>query len=348
MEFSNSGKYFVSIISLSVFTIGGFLQSMYIPKTNQGEKSYVNKPLVSILIPVYNRKKLVKRAIESATKQTYENIEIIIVDNKSTDKTYEILKEYEKDFSNIKIYQNKENIGPLKNWKKCLEYSSGEYIKILFSDDWIEETFVEKCMNILISHTDVGFVFTATLIHYKDKEKISYKFSDKKELYNTNIFIKGALCGNNFPVSPSSALFRRLDVENNLILEIPNKLNLNFSKLGAGNDLLLFLFTASKYSLFGFIPETLSNFGAQADSITISNDLSLQYMTAKDYFVDNFIQDHNLRDTFYSKLWLINIKNKGKYKQLVHINEVSFLKVLEILVNYFYKKMKNLFNIKLF
>jgi len=51
------------------------------------------RPLVSILIPVYNREKLVQKAIESAINQTYKNIEVIVVDNKSTDKTYEVLKE---------------------------------------------------------------------------------------------------------------------------------------------------------------------------------------------------------------------------------------------------------------
>ena len=94
----------------------------------------MTKPLVSILIPVYNRERLVKKAIESAINQAYKNIEIIAVDNKSTDKTYEVLTEYSKKYSNIKVYQNKENIGPVRNWKKCLEYSSGEFIKILFSE----------------------------------------------------------------------------------------------------------------------------------------------------------------------------------------------------------------------
>jgi len=97
----------------------------------------MTKALVSILIPVYNREKLVKRAIESAINQTYENIEVIAVDNKSTDRTYEVLKGHAEKYPDVKVYQNKENLGPVRNWKKCLEYSSGEFIKILFSDDWI-------------------------------------------------------------------------------------------------------------------------------------------------------------------------------------------------------------------
>jgi glycosyltransferase involved in cell wall biosynthesis len=289
-----------------------------------------DKSLVSIVIPVYNREKLVRRAIGSAINQTYENIEVIVVDNNSTDRTYEVLTGYADKYPNVKVYQNEENLGPVRNWKKCLGYSSGEFVKILFSDDWIEETFVEKCMEILSAHDDVGFVFTATLIHLGDEEKVSYKFSNKSGLHDTCIFIKGSLYGGDFPASPCNALFRRLDIENNLVLEIPNELGLDFKKLGAGTDLLIFLLTASKYPYFGYISESLTHFGAPTDSITMSTDLSLYHWTAKKYFVDNFINNKNLRRTFYSLLWLAN---------------VSIFKVLQILINHAYKRAKAIISV---
>lgn len=59
--------------------------------------------------------------------------------------------------------------------------------------------------------------------------------------------------------------------------------------------------------------------------IKVSNDLGLYYWAAKKYFVDN-LKDKNLRRTFYSMLWLVNAKNKGKFKQLLHTNEVSIFK----------------------
>ena len=300
------------------------------------------KALVSILVPVYNREKLVKKAIESAINQTYKNIEIIAVDNNSTDNTYEILKEYAEKNSKVKVYQNEENLGPVRNWKRCLEYSSGEYIKILFSDDWMEKTFIEKCMEILLNHDNVGFVFTTTLIHFNCKKIIFYKFSNKEGLYETKVFIRGSLCAGDFPVSPCSALFRRADVENNLILEIPNKLGLNFKEVGAGNDLLLFLLTAYKYPYFGYISKPLIHFESQVDSITVSNDLTSYYLIARKYFVDSFVKDKKLKKYFYSMCWLMNVRSKGKLKCLLHKNEVSILKILEILIIYFYKKLKRM------
>jgi glycosyltransferase involved in cell wall biosynthesis len=302
----------------------------------------MTKPSVSILIPVYNREKLVRRAIESAINQTYGNIEVILVDNKSTDKTYDVLKEFAAKYPNVKVYQNEENIGPVRNWKKCLEYSSGDFIKILFSDDWIEDTFVEKCMEILLAHDDVGFVFTATLIHIGDKKIISYKFSNKGGLYDSGIFFKGSLCGGDFPVSPCNAVFRRVDVEKNLVLEIPNELDLDFKKNGAGNDLLIFLLTASEYPYFGYISELLTHFEASSNSITMNNDLKLYYWAAKKYFVDNIVNDKNLKQDFYSRLWLANVRNKGLFRPISHSNEVSILKVLKILRKDACRRVKNI------
>ena len=76
-----------------------------------------NSPLVSILIPVYNRERIVVRALESAINQTYKHIEIICVDNCSTDNTYSVLLEYANRDHRIKVYRQSENLGPVRNWK---------------------------------------------------------------------------------------------------------------------------------------------------------------------------------------------------------------------------------------
>ena len=82
----------------------------------------VTNPLVSIVIPVYNRELYIEDAIRSAISQTYQNIEIIIVDNCSTDSTWDILNEWEKKDNRIKIFQNDSNIGPVLNWNECFRY----------------------------------------------------------------------------------------------------------------------------------------------------------------------------------------------------------------------------------
>ena len=92
-------------------------------------------PLVSIIIPVYNRKKLVVESVESALIQGYGNFEVVISDNCSNDGTWEeCIRRYESD-PRVVLVRNSENIGPVPNWLAAALAASGDYVKILFSDD---------------------------------------------------------------------------------------------------------------------------------------------------------------------------------------------------------------------
>ena len=108
----------------------------------------MNNPLVSILIPVYNREELIIKSIDSSLKQTYNNIEIIIVDNCSKDNTWKLLQDYAKKDKRIKVFRNDKNIGPVLNWKRCLEEAKGEYAKLLFSDDLISDNFIKNSLSV--------------------------------------------------------------------------------------------------------------------------------------------------------------------------------------------------------
>ena len=91
----------------------------------------MNTPKVSVLIPVYNRQNLIETTVKSALDQTYQNTEIVIVDNKSTDNTWKILQALAQTDDRVKIYQNETNIGPVRNWLRCINEATGEYAKIL-------------------------------------------------------------------------------------------------------------------------------------------------------------------------------------------------------------------------
>jgi len=287
----------------------------------------VNLPLVSFLIPVYNREKLISYTIESVLNQTYENIEIIVVDNKSTDKTFEILKEYGKRDKRIKVFQNEGNIGPVRNWRRCLDYATGEYVKILWSDDLIAPTFIEKTLPYLVDCEDVGFVFTGTEIFSDDTGQTGKAyFIGDTGVYNTKKFIEGSLLGGAFPVSPGNALFRKQDVEKNLVINIPNKIGIDFKMRAIGNDLLIYLLTAKHYPKFAFVNETLSFFRAHRNSITVSSngfELVILYGIAKAYFVENHLTNDKLRKKFNTKL-LIFLLRMGKNIDIRKIQDFYF------------------------
>ena len=83
-------------------------------------------PLVSTVIPVYNRQKLVIDAINSAIRQTYPNHEVVVVDNCSTDETFDRVKELAAKHSKIRVFRNESNVGPVRNWKRGVSEARGE------------------------------------------------------------------------------------------------------------------------------------------------------------------------------------------------------------------------------
>ncbi|MCK5535948.1 MAG: glycosyltransferase family 2 protein [Bacteroidales bacterium] len=113
-------------------------------------------PLVSILIPLYNAEKYFSETMESLLNQTYPNIEIIIVDDGSTDNSYEIAKKHESD--NVIVIQQK-NQGPGAARNKAFELSSGEYIQYLDADDLLEPNKIEIQLEVLKKYGDDTFVF---------------------------------------------------------------------------------------------------------------------------------------------------------------------------------------------
>jgi len=128
----------------------------------------VKEKLVSICIPTYNAEKTIEKTLRSILNQTYRNLEIIIVDNTSTDNTLRILKKF-KDFR-IKIYRNKKNIGAEHNWTKCVKLATGNYIAVFHADDIYNHRIIEKQIKILENYPPVLAVFTmADYINNYDK-----------------------------------------------------------------------------------------------------------------------------------------------------------------------------------
>lgn len=108
-------------------------------------------PKFTIIIPVYNAEKFVEETVDSAFAQTYDNLEVIAVDNESTDSSFEILKKLQKKYPDL-IVDTAKNIYP-HVWDeardRAFELMTGEYFMILPSDDLIESEFVENNMKIL-------------------------------------------------------------------------------------------------------------------------------------------------------------------------------------------------------
>lgn len=269
--------------------------------------------LVSVVIPVYNREKYIGKALASAVSQTYPYLEIIVVDNKSTDTTWEILKEWQKKDSRIHIYQNERNIGPVLNWKRGFELAQGDYVKILWSDDWMADDFVEKAIHVM----DADTAFVMSWYHIVGEKGILASSSYTKTYYTRDEYLRNMLYITRveFPVSPGCALFRKKDLETSFVVEIPNQDQLDSRCNGAGNDLLLFLNTALRYAKIGVVPSFANFFRLHSDSFTIRNELSLYYLWAKLFFLQTLFPSALYIDALKFRLYRSQVKNK-KYRAI--------------------------------
>ena len=124
---------------------------------------------VTILIPTFNQEKYLAQAIESALGQDFENLEVIVVDDASTDGTENIVQGYlNKD--GFKYYRNEKNLGRVANYHHGLnDCATGDYILNLDGDDWLTDCqFIKDAAGILDNNLDVGFV-AACIDTYDDK-----------------------------------------------------------------------------------------------------------------------------------------------------------------------------------
>ncbi|MBU1626086.1 glycosyltransferase [bacterium] len=111
-------------------------------------KSERCSPKVSIGMPVYNGEKYLQQALDSLLSQEYENFELIISDNASTDKTYEICQDFMKTDKRIRLYRNEQNMGGW-NFERVFSLASGKYFMWAAHDDLWESTYVSKLVELL-------------------------------------------------------------------------------------------------------------------------------------------------------------------------------------------------------
>ena len=118
---------------------------------NLKTKNIENNLYFSIIVPVYNTERYLRRCLDSLVNQTFNDIEIIIVDDYSSGNCYEIVKEYQKNNlnKNIKYIRNDENLGSAWSRLNGLSHSSGKYIHFVDSDDWVEKDCYQKIYKYL-------------------------------------------------------------------------------------------------------------------------------------------------------------------------------------------------------
>ena len=261
-------------------------------------------PDVSVIIPTYNRAHLISRAIQSVLDQSYQDFEIIVVDDCSTDNTEEVIREFQEKDERIRYIRHERNKGPAAARNSGIKAVKGEYIAFQDSDDeWLPEKLEKQMKVFKISPPEVGVVYTGFWRLEKTKKTyIPFSWVTQKEGNIHEDLLRGNFIGT--PV----ALIRK---------ECFKKVELFDEYISAREDWELWI-RISKYYEFKYIPEPLmisyyTSGGVDEKSIIVNINI-LEFIVNKHY--KNFAEHKKILSKHYFNIGLnlcsIRHLSKGK------------------------------------
>jgi len=289
------------------------------------------KPKISIIVPIYNVEKHLKQCIHSIVNQTYQNIEIICIDDCSPDNSIIIVKEYKKKDNRIKIFTNEKNLGVDKTRFIGINNSIGKYLFFIDSDDWL----TKNCIELLVKRaeeTNSDIVYGG-ITKVMDKFKI-IKSKSRNSYYRQNLlesisdpelfddYYISYFGVNKLSVSMFAKLYRT---------DLIEKSNINPSYFKMGEDLIFNLQIHPFISKVSFVDENIYfyRYGGMTSS---SNPYFLKNIKKQYIIKEKYIQQYNytkaedyiryeLINCFYShfnNLLILDNRNLNEVKSLIH------------------------------
>lgn len=150
----------------------------------------MNQPLVSVCVPTFNGEKYLAEALFSIQEQTYKNLEVIISDDASNDKTIQISENFKKKCQfPVRIYHHKPSVIGA-NWNFSIKKAKGDYIKFLFQDDILFATCIQELMIVIQGKKDIGLVACKRKILFQEESEENKLWSEKYEDLQANLNLK--------------------------------------------------------------------------------------------------------------------------------------------------------------
>ena len=216
----------------------------------------MDNSLITIIIPVYNAQKYIAKCAESLINQTHKNIEVIFVDDCSTDSSCKVIQRFVKKDSRVKLYSTGTNGGPGKARNVGLENAHGEYIMFCDNDDSYKPNMCEVMLKAMIEHNVDLVTCKPNVIHGKlDRAQEHYAYSDPTGYYD---FGKHRRFG--MTVFVWNKLYKK---------SLLDKYNIKFTTLVAEDDLFTFTYNSVTNSYYG-LKDKLYNFVLRKASYTLS------------------------------------------------------------------------------
>lgn len=199
----------------------------------------MNNPFVSVIIPNYNHARFLNERIQSVLNQTYQDFELIILDDKSSDNSKDVIELYRNNPHVTHIIYNEQNSGStFKQWEKGINLAKGEYVWLAESDDSCQKTLLEKLVAQIKQNANVSVAFVHSLTFDQDGNILGgLRPIVHPKIWDGKAFIKKKMCMGNTIDNASMAVFSRRKA-----LEIGNTYQLY---IGAG-DYLFWIMMAEK------------------------------------------------------------------------------------------------------
>ena len=168
---------------------------------------------LTIAIPNYNGGNNLKEAIESCqhVKLPKDEIEILILDNQSTDDSINIVKKLSNKFSNIRLCENGKNVGRISNWNIALQKTEGDYLILLFSNDQIyEKNNIKDIIKILEEDQTISLCISALVKKEKNDQVVKKRYFPDTVLCDSKGFSNDSICRGLFPFGTIESIIYRV------------------------------------------------------------------------------------------------------------------------------------------
>jgi glycosyltransferase involved in cell wall biosynthesis len=172
------------------------------------------EPQISVCIPSYNHSRFLPQTIASVLEQTFDDFEVLIIDDCSTDGTEAILKRYALRNPRIRFGVNRENLGMVNNWNLCLEEARGKYVKYLFGDDLLlSKDALRRMLSIFETDKSISLVTSSRRIIDSKSNTIGIKSPFKQDLiaHGTKLINLCLARQDNLIGEPTAVMFRKSD-----------------------------------------------------------------------------------------------------------------------------------------
>lgn len=146
----------------------------------QSEEKSLKKVKVSIGLPTYNGERFIQKKIESILNQTFDNFELIISDNASTDRTVEFIEDFAKKDDRIRFFKHEQNMGSIWNFNFVLQQANGDYFMWTAVDDIQMSTFIEKNLEILEKNSKVACSISRIQLYGDATDQLKLNQSDSR------------------------------------------------------------------------------------------------------------------------------------------------------------------------